>query len=211
MSEGLTLQRAGNKTDSLLPDCLDNAQDAVEITDPSSEGQGLSLTYLRDLALNSDVWNGSDTRKHRAYLKEKLHFNSKHYEQCAATLKGYNSRKSRFLRLYPKYLAWEKRHEDSDDEFAPLEGNQELGGIDSKLTEAYKAGTLDSFGKYLYGVVLIKRQQKDSAVAKLVESVNQYPYNWSAWLELGSYLSSNTEVRGFLTWASVDFMAPQDV
>ncbi|KAF9181942.1 Anaphase-promoting complex subunit 23 [Haplosporangium sp. Z 11] len=66
--------------------------------------------------------------------------------------------------------------------------NREIEKIDSELSECFQAGTLDSFCKYLYGIVLVKRQRKSMAIKVLIDSVNQYPFNWSAWQELGTCL-----------------------
>lgn len=52
-----------------------------------------------------------------------------------------------------------------------------------------------------YGIVLIKRQRKTLAVTVLIESVNQYPYNWSAWLDLGPCLPSLAAVSSQCSWS----------
>ncbi|KAG0268902.1 Anaphase-promoting complex subunit 23 [Actinomortierella ambigua] len=62
--------------------------------------------------------------------------------------------------------------------------NRELDKIDAELSQLYQTGAMDSFCKYLYAIVLAKRNRKQHAAAVLVESVQQYPYNWSAWLQL---------------------------
>ncbi|KAK3828161.1 MAG: anaphase promoting complex subunit 8 [Benniella sp.] len=181
-----------------------NSQEAI--------GQGYTSPYRKDLALSSDVSsNDTDLTEHDAYLMAKSFFDLKEYDRCASVLEGYNSNKSRFLRLYSRYLVGEKRREqDTRDVLGPLDHgmavNKELEKIDSELTEAYNAGTLDSFCKYLYGVVLIKRQRKTFAAEILVESVNQYPYNWSAWLDLGSCLPSYTAVTDIQSKLPVSFM-----
>lgn len=53
---------------------------------------------------------------------------------------------------------------------------------------------MDGFLLYLYGVVAAKQVDKTRAIHLLIESVNKYPYNWSAWLELASCLSSQDMV-----------------
>ena len=62
--------------------------------------------------------------------------------------------------------------------------NRELKGLKSQLSELYEQGQLDGFGLFLYGIVLRDMDQKEKAVTVLVESVNVYPWNWSAWKTL---------------------------
>lgn len=49
-----------------------------------------------------------------------------------------------------------------------------------------KNGSIDPFGLYLYGLVLKEKGSEHLARSVLVESVNSYPWNWSAWSELQS-------------------------
>ena len=75
-----------------------------------------------------------------------------------------------------------------------MKANKELFRLEQELEEGYDAETLDSFCKYLYGVVLIKMQQTAKALTVLIESVHQYPYNWSAWLEIASCIPNEESV-----------------
>ena len=43
---------------------------------------------------------------------------------------------------------------------------------------------LDAFGIYLYGMVLKEMKYKDRARQVLVETVQKFPYIWSAWTDL---------------------------
>ncbi|KAF9162243.1 Anaphase-promoting complex subunit 23 [Mortierella sp. AD011] len=157
--------------------------------------------YTDELSLNSNILSsGADPSEFDTYLMAKTFFDLKEFDRCASILEGCTSHKSQFLRLYSKYLVGEKRREQETHEvLGPLDNglaiNKEIEKIDSELAECYQAGTLDSFCKYLYGVVLIKRQRKSLAVTVLVESVNQYPYNWSAWVDLGSCLPSYAAIK----------------
>ncbi|CAN4088203.1 unnamed protein product [Withania somnifera] len=64
--------------------------------------------------------------------------------------------------------------------------NHELVSIERELSALQKNGTIDSFGLYLYGLVLKQKGSDNLARTVLVESVNSYPWNWSAWSELQS-------------------------
>lgn len=87
------------------------------------------------------------------------------------------------------FQAGEKRKEEAIIELAGPLGtsevvNTELPGLEQELSNLYKKNMLDAFGMYLYGVVLHERERNPEARNLLCESVNLYPWNWSAWLEL---------------------------
>ena len=64
-----------------------------------------------------------------------------------------------------------------------------------ELSAAYKEQKLDAFGLYCYGLVL-KESQKETLSCPhpphtvLIESILQFPYNWSAWLDLCEVVAS---------------------
>eukprot|EP01018_Ginkgo_biloba_P001203 Gb_18773 [translate_table: standard] len=87
------------------------------------------------------------------------------------------------------HFAGEKRKEEERNEVAGRSGqkdasNSELDGVEEELYTNHKKGTLDAFGLYLYGIVLREKGIETEGRDILVESVNSYPWNWSAWLEL---------------------------
>ncbi|KAG0254158.1 Anaphase-promoting complex subunit 23 [Mortierella polycephala] len=168
-------------------------EDSVDTTNKQTKkSSGHASQYAEELCLNSSM---ESTRaplpEHDKYLMAKTFFDLKEYDRCASILEGSANHKSRFLRLYSKYLA--SRGEKAGTGCAGgtcMAINREIEKIDSELSECFQAGTLDSFCKYLYGIVLVKRQRKSMAIKVLIESVNQYPFNWSAWQELGTCLPS---------------------
>ncbi|MQL89598.1 hypothetical protein Taro_022172 [Colocasia esculenta] len=123
------------------------------------------------------------------FLLAKSYFDCKEYRRAAYVLRGQTSRKSVFLRCYALYLAGEKRREE---EMIELEGpmgrsdvcNRELVHLEKELSALRRSGAIDSFSLYLYGVVLRDKGCESLARSVLVESVNNYPWNWSAWSEL---------------------------
>lgn len=129
------------------------------------------------------------------------------------------SQKALFLSLYAKYIAGEKRmNEDSKMILGPEDGgvtaNQELPGICAVLEEWF--GNLRGSGRqpqgwleYLYGVVLAKSKNEKLAMEYFIQSVHQYPYNWSAWQELIGLLGTAEEVGPFtmIHHASLTFVA----
>uniref|UniRef100_A0A0E0KY96 Cdc23 domain-containing protein n=2 Tax=Oryza punctata TaxID=4537 RepID=A0A0E0KY96_ORYPU len=89
--------------------------------------------------------------------------------------------------------------QQKEEEIIELEGslgksnavNQELVALERELSTHRRTGAIDSFSSYLYGIVLRDKGSEALASTVLVESVNSYPWNWSAWLELQSLCTSN--------------------
>lgn len=136
------------------------------------------------------------------YLVAKSYFDCKEYRRAAHLLRDHSGNKPLFLRLYALYLAGKKRKEEEMMEHEGGLGkgdevNQELAYLEQELSNKYKNGTVDPFGLYLYGVVLREKGRKDLALTVLVESVNSYPWNWSAWSEL-QYLCTSANVLNSL-------------
>lgn len=139
------------------------------------------------------------------YLLSKSYFDVHEYDRSSSVLANCRSSKSRFLHLYAQYIAGEKRRdEESEMILGPLDTaatqNREvqsiLSGLEAIFTE--KGDDInedDSWLLYLYGIVLLKQKNEDEARASFIKSVNLYPYNWSAWLELGSTLGNLGDVR----------------
>ena len=112
------------------------------------------------------------------------------------------SQRSLFLALYARYLSGEKRKtEDSETILGPADGpvtaNKEITPIISTLSTYFtsRGGIQDisnsqGYLDYLYGFLLLKTASPTLAKQWLLRSVNLNPYNWSAWLELASSLSS---------------------
>uniref|UniRef100_A0A0E0ADA9 Cdc23 domain-containing protein n=1 Tax=Oryza glumipatula TaxID=40148 RepID=A0A0E0ADA9_9ORYZ len=130
------------------------------------------------------------------YLLAKAYFDCREYRRTAHVLRGQIGRKAVFLRCYALYTAGEKRKEE---ETVELEGslgksnavNQELVALERELATHRRTGAIDSFCLYLYGIVLRDKGSEALARTVLVESVNSYPWNWSAWLELQSLCTSS--------------------
>lgn len=105
-----------------------------------------------------------------------------------------------YLRAYALYLAGERRKEETLVELRdPLERttvrNHFLPQLRRELQQAYQAQQLDAFGLYVYGLVLLKSppQKELPAHTLIVQSLQQLPTNWSAWLDLaGLCLSSGS-------------------
>ncbi|KAL3823095.1 hypothetical protein ACHAXA_011147 [Cyclostephanos tholiformis] len=114
-----------------------------------------------------------------------------------------------YLRAYSLYLDGERRREERISEMRdPLERssarNANLPMLEAELRGSFARGDLDAFGLYVYGAVLrgmrgtraapspaqdagagYGRRGGDAAHRILVRSILMYPFNWSAWLDLG--------------------------
>ena len=91
--------------------------------------------------------------------------------------------------------------------------NKELKGLHQELQFLQQESPLDAFCSYMYvgmglwsvgvapyglvsshGVVLKAMGRDDAATSALVNSVNQFPWNWSAWEALAELCTDRTTV-----------------
>ena len=128
------------------------------------------------------------------------------------------SQKSLFLALYAKYMSGEKRKgEESEMILGPADGgstiNKELVGLGNILegwfADRAAKGLSDNgqgWLEYLYGIVLVKSKSEKEARMWLIRSVQKFPYNWGAWLELSDLLDSIDELRRIVPELPKSFM-----
>jgi len=105
-----------------------------------------------------------------------------------------------FLRMYLAYLAGEKKKEDiaaekTDANQKAQVTNEELPRLLRELTALRSLGLADGFLLYLLGLVLHSLEKRELAMEALVESVNAYPCNWSAWQLLAQCCQTRRELR----------------
>lgn len=113
------------------------------------------------------------------------------------------SEKALFISLYAKYLSGEKKKEENQEMIlGPADKsstmNQDLAEI-SKILEQYFTSTssdraTSGWLEYLYGIILAKGKNDADAKRWLIRSVNLFPFNWGAWLELCDLINSIEEV-----------------
>jgi anaphase-promoting complex subunit 8 len=169
----------------------------------SPNSSPLPQAYLHPTSKNPDeaLLEASELS---SYLLARAYFDTHEYDRASFVLAKCKSGKSRFLHLYAKYMAGEKRKdEDSEMVLGPLDGsvtqNKECPSILTALEAilAEKEDDLsedDSWLLFLYGIVLAKQKNDTEARDALIQSVNLYPYNWSAWQELGATIANLTDV-----------------
>jgi anaphase-promoting complex subunit 8 len=84
-----------------------------------------------------------------------------------------------------------------------------LAQLCQELKEVHKLKKLDAFGLYVYGMVLKEAQECHLALKAddppahqiLMESVLQFPCNWSAWLDLAAVSLKDTKIEQSLEQA----------
>lgn len=125
-------------------------------------------------------------KERRKLLLARSYVDLREFRRAAHALEGCKGSHALFVRKYSLYMAGEKRKEE---ELQELKGqcpvvNVELKSLEKGLAAAYNTQSLDSFGMFLYGLVLTERAVPDSARAVLVAACNAYPWNWAAWSAL---------------------------
>uniref|UniRef100_A0A8C5FTS9 Cdc23 domain-containing protein n=1 Tax=Gadus morhua TaxID=8049 RepID=A0A8C5FTS9_GADMO len=150
-----------------------------------------------------------------AFALAKSYFDLKEYDRAAYFLRGCHSKKAYFLYMYSRYLSGEKKKDDETvDSLGPLEKgqvrNEALRELRVELSKKHRAGELDGFTLYLYGVVLRKLDLLKEAVEVFVEATHTLPLHWGSWLELCN-LVTNIEMLKSLSlpscWIKDFFMA----
>ncbi|KAI5838146.1 anaphase promoting complex subunit 8 [Morchella snyderi] len=141
------------------------------------------------------------------YLLAKSYFDVREFDRASSVLASCTSTKSRFLHLYSRYIAGEKRRdEESEMILGPLDsaatGNREvqfvLSTLEMGFAEQPPTEEEDAWLLYLYGIVCMKQKNIKHARKALCKSVCLYPYNWSAWQELGGTLGGLSDLNEIL-------------
>ncbi|KAI8838083.1 anaphase-promoting complex subunit 8 [Chytridium lagenaria] len=121
------------------------------------------------------------TKETRLYALSFAYFQCKEYARAAYELRDQTHSDLLFLRYYSLYLAGEQSRMAED-----LEENPQLLVINKDLSQLYESNQMDAFLLYLYSMVCNNMKRSEDAFKFAIESINLYPYNWSAWLELSS-------------------------
>ncbi|ODQ79582.1 hypothetical protein BABINDRAFT_37150 [Babjeviella inositovora NRRL Y-12698] len=125
-------------------------------------------------------------------------FDCKEFDRCVHALKPCLSAEATFLRLYAMYLSGEAKKERSSETVLSAQDaggtpNLQMSAIVRELEAFHKTNKTESAHTallhYLHGVVLLK-QKNAGAQEHLEKSVCMFPYNWSAWQELGATLAT---------------------
>ncbi|PWN48887.1 TPR-like protein [Violaceomyces palustris] len=127
-----------------------------------------------------------DQMEEDAFNLAKSLFDQHQLERCAWTLEhaACKSDKSRFLRLYAKFLLSERRLDEHGAIIPKSTGKlpSTSPGLIPLLQELIDPE--DCFLLFLKGVIFRKLQKRVEAMECFIRSVQSFPYNWSAWQEL---------------------------
>lgn len=129
------------------------------------------------------------------------YFNTKEFDRCAYALKGCQSAKAIFLRLYAIYISGERRKDfDSDGILGHNDDRVENTRLVDVTKELNQYGTrlTDPFLLYLAGVVALQNKNVEHAQECLYQSLTLYPFNWSAWKEMIASLSNFSDAVDLL-------------
>lgn len=202
----------------------------------STRGLKLSTRWAAELAVAIDLGEApaAPSTTHEStvvmddvYVLAKSHFDCGEYRRAAHTLESSKlhvfSNTHYFLWGYSLYLSGE--HEKQSQETIELDAevavNPELKRLHDDLLPRYEAHQLDGFGLYLFGIVLknlkhvhelphllddIELPKIYSAKSVLLESVQIYPWNWSAWLDLASCCAPNDDIESLFLSIPSDWM-----
>ncbi|KAJ3104445.1 anaphase-promoting complex component apc8 [Phlyctochytrium planicorne] len=146
--------------------------------------------------------NSMTIKECKLYTLAFTYFQCREYSRVVHILRGQNHPLLLFLRFYSQYLNGE--HAILSEQ---IERNPELPSIHRELEPLYAHGKADGFLCYLLAIVCGKLDLKEEAFKAAVDSVIQYPYNWSAWIELSSYIQTDaltaeteTNSRDYRAW-----------
>ncbi|KIJ40939.1 hypothetical protein M422DRAFT_60533 [Sphaerobolus stellatus SS14] len=132
-----------------------------------------------------------------AYVAARRFFDSREFSRVSFTLKDYKSAQSRFLSTYSQYLASEKQalsqfyKREASKKHNPAPVNQTLLKLIDDIGE-----TDDPFLLFLKGLLFHRVLRRAEALECLTRSINIYPWNWSAWLQLSACLEDQEEFAG---------------
>jgi len=133
------------------------------------------------------------------YSLAKSYFDLKEYDRAAHFTRAATAPLPRFLHLYSRYRSAEKKRLDDLVDTVVSPDTAQLAALKQLRTELErerKAGSLDGFGLYVFGIVLRKLSLCELAVSVLCEAVRAEPGHWGAWLELSCLVTSRERLAG---------------
>ncbi|KAJ1664156.1 anaphase-promoting complex component apc8 [Coemansia sp. RSA 1813] len=129
-------------------------------------------------------WSRLDDDEKDQTAFAKCLFDLRELDRTAYCLRDCTGPRAVFLRLYARYLSREKKKKTGDQQ------QEEKTSVDRELVairdELLNYDKQDAFCVYLLATVQLALGQRSEARASCVRSVQQYEYNWSAWLLLES-------------------------
>ncbi|MBW0479699.1 hypothetical protein O181_019414 [Austropuccinia psidii MF-1] len=129
------------------------------------------------------------------YLVGKAYFDVREYDRAVIALQSVKHGPGRFLGLYSRFLAIEKRLNDVSGLALASQDHQR------KFTTKHQAllrdlqPSSDPFDLYLKSILLSRGGYRLEAIDALVHSINLYQHNWSAWKFLQKLIEGADELE----------------
>ncbi|KAJ3123060.1 Anaphase-promoting complex subunit 23 [Nowakowskiella sp. JEL0407] len=170
---------------SALKDCLTRGlilapKWLAELLQSLDETQAsLLLPSVPQRTINGTPIRKTTPKEDRYLVILQTFLNAREYGNATAHAEksGSNHPKILFIRLYSLFL--------STDRISALnEREVHLKKVKLELQSLYQEGEMDAFLLYLYSAVSLKYKDTKLAAKLLTESINLFPYNWSAWRDL---------------------------
>ncbi|OAV96526.1 hypothetical protein PTTG_00976 [Puccinia triticina 1-1 BBBD Race 1] len=129
------------------------------------------------------------------YLVGKAYFDVKEYDRAAIALKSIRRGPGRFLGLYARFLAIEKRINDISG--PPLASRDHQRKFTTQHRDLLRdiQPSIDPFDLYLKSILFSRGGYRLEAIDALVHSINLHQYNWSAWKLLQKLIEGADELE----------------
>jgi len=134
---------------------------------------------------------------HDTYTLAKTYFDLKEYDRAAFFTRDLSSPLCRFLHLYSRYMSAEKKRLDDLVDTVVSPDSAQLAHLKQlrvELERLHRAGGLDAYSLYVYGLVLRKLSLPELAMQVLCASIESEPGHWGAWLELSCLVTSRDKL-----------------
>lgn len=134
---------------------------------------------------------------HDTYTLAKTYFDLKEYDRAAFFTRDLISPLCRFLHLYSRYMSAEKKRLDDLVDTVVSPDSAQLAHLKQlrvELERLHRAGGLDAYSLYVYGLVLRKLSLPELAMQVLCASIESEPGHWGAWLELSCLVTSRDKL-----------------
>lgn len=163
-------------------------------TDPDRQNDLLFSTNIESLEAISSA------EKNQFVLARSL-FECKEFQRCAFVLKGCNSPKCCFLRLYVQYLNIERSKQrfgadalsNKKDKAAAF--SADLQFLEQDIEQCIKTNQDDPFLIYLLAAVQKQRGLDHNPVIKLnIKAIKIFPFLWSAWVDLAELATTSEQL-----------------
>jgi len=160
-----------------------------------------SLSFAEDPCKETMLSAFTDSqfvKEYDRYSVGKCYFDSKEFARASHHLRSCQSRVSRFLYYYARYMDGEKKKRAKMIDV--LNADSGIKNVNPNLDSlkddfAKEEDKLDGFCFYLYGVVLYRLGLDDKAIEILQKAIKLEPLHWGSWEELATLCKDRETVK----------------